>query len=210
MLQHLGNQEDSHDWAAGRGGWSAASSTLNSPHLPHCPCLWHSTPPQLAAGRVHHAHLFQMSPLQTTATSILCRWWAGQRAGCQVPFLGVCLKGLKGPGREPCPCRGLGGPGSNMEQTERCVMTFQQKHVVGAGLCQGVSWCGWSEGVTLSLGVSALGGDCCATRSSSFSSAAHLFPVKATQSVNVAEAATFSARILKRKETDVMWKRNGK
>ncbi|XP_062353306.1 tyrosine-protein kinase receptor Tie-1 isoform X2 [Cinclus cinclus] len=38
---------------------------------------------------------------------------------------------------------------------------------------------------------------------------AHLFPVKATQSVNVAEAATFSARILKRKETDVMWKRNG-
>ncbi|NXP31453.1 TIE1 kinase, partial [Leiothrix lutea] len=42
------------------------------------------------------------------------------------------------------------------------------------------------------------------------SSAAHLFPVKATQSVNVAEAATFSARILKRKETDVMWKRNGK
>ncbi|NXJ31246.1 TIE1 kinase, partial [Dicrurus megarhynchus] len=39
---------------------------------------------------------------------------------------------------------------------------------------------------------------------------AHLFPVKATQSVNVAEAATFSARILKRKETDVMWKRNGK
>ncbi|NXG21710.1 TIE1 kinase, partial [Grallaria varia] len=39
---------------------------------------------------------------------------------------------------------------------------------------------------------------------------AHLFPVKATQSVNVAEPATFSARILKRKETDVMWKRNGK
>ncbi|NXQ57495.1 TIE1 kinase, partial [Anthoscopus minutus] len=39
---------------------------------------------------------------------------------------------------------------------------------------------------------------------------AHLFPVKATQSVNVAEVATFSARILKRKETDVMWKRNGK
>ncbi|NXB17455.1 TIE1 kinase, partial [Rhagologus leucostigma] len=39
---------------------------------------------------------------------------------------------------------------------------------------------------------------------------AHLFPVKATQFVNVAEAATFSARILKRKETDVMWKRNGK
>ncbi|NWV55156.1 TIE1 kinase, partial [Daphoenositta chrysoptera] len=39
---------------------------------------------------------------------------------------------------------------------------------------------------------------------------AHLFPVKATQSVNVAEAATFSARILKKKETDVMWKRNGK
>ncbi|NXO18702.1 TIE1 kinase, partial [Oriolus oriolus] len=39
---------------------------------------------------------------------------------------------------------------------------------------------------------------------------AHLFPVKATQSVNVAEAATFSARILKRKQTDVMWKRNGK
>ncbi|NXT69151.1 TIE1 kinase, partial [Chaetops frenatus] len=39
---------------------------------------------------------------------------------------------------------------------------------------------------------------------------AHLFPVKATQSVNVAEAATFSARILKRKDTDVMWKRNGK
>ncbi|XP_051664452.1 tyrosine-protein kinase receptor Tie-1 isoform X3 [Manacus candei] len=38
---------------------------------------------------------------------------------------------------------------------------------------------------------------------------AHLFPVKATQSVNVAEPATFSARILKRKETDVMWKRNG-
>ncbi|NWS33244.1 TIE1 kinase, partial [Polioptila caerulea] len=38
---------------------------------------------------------------------------------------------------------------------------------------------------------------------------AHLFPVKATQSVNVAESATFSARILKRKETDVMWKRNG-
>uniref|UniRef100_A0A8C3TP45 Uncharacterized protein n=1 Tax=Catharus ustulatus TaxID=91951 RepID=A0A8C3TP45_CATUS len=38
---------------------------------------------------------------------------------------------------------------------------------------------------------------------------AHLFPVKATQSVNVAETATFSARILKRKETDVMWKRNG-
>ncbi|NXH65270.1 TIE1 kinase, partial [Rhabdornis inornatus] len=39
---------------------------------------------------------------------------------------------------------------------------------------------------------------------------AHLFPVKATQSVNIAEAATFSARILKRKDTDVMWKRNGK
>ncbi|NXL80126.1 TIE1 kinase, partial [Leptocoma aspasia] len=39
---------------------------------------------------------------------------------------------------------------------------------------------------------------------------AHLFPVKATQSVNVAEVATFSARILKRKDTDVMWKRNGK
>ncbi|NXE86071.1 TIE1 kinase, partial [Menura novaehollandiae] len=39
---------------------------------------------------------------------------------------------------------------------------------------------------------------------------AHLFPVKATQSVNVNEPATFSARILKRKETDVMWKRNGK
>ncbi|XP_010287081.1 PREDICTED: tyrosine-protein kinase receptor Tie-1, partial [Phaethon lepturus] len=36
----------------------------------------------------------------------------------------------------------------------------------------------------------------------------HLFPVKATQSVNVAEPATFSARVLKRKETDVMWKRN--
>ncbi|KFP43309.1 Tyrosine-protein kinase receptor Tie-1, partial [Chlamydotis macqueenii] len=42
------------------------------------------------------------------------------------------------------------------------------------------------------------------------SSAAHLFPVKATQSVNIAEPATFSARVLKRKETDVMWKRNGK
>ncbi|XP_065512062.1 tyrosine-protein kinase receptor Tie-1 isoform X3 [Caloenas nicobarica] len=39
--------------------------------------------------------------------------------------------------------------------------------------------------------------------------AAHLFPVKVTQSVNVAEMATFSARVLKRKETDVMWKRNG-
>ncbi|NWI66727.1 TIE1 kinase, partial [Todus mexicanus] len=38
---------------------------------------------------------------------------------------------------------------------------------------------------------------------------AHLFPVKATQSVNVAEPATFSAKVLKRKETDVMWKRNG-
>uniref|UniRef100_A0A8C3K244 Tyrosine-protein kinase receptor Tie-1 n=1 Tax=Calidris pygmaea TaxID=425635 RepID=A0A8C3K244_9CHAR len=38
---------------------------------------------------------------------------------------------------------------------------------------------------------------------------AHLFPVKATQSVNVAEPATFSARVIKRKETDVMWKRNG-
>uniref|UniRef100_A0A8C0BXY1 Uncharacterized protein n=1 Tax=Buteo japonicus TaxID=224669 RepID=A0A8C0BXY1_9AVES len=38
---------------------------------------------------------------------------------------------------------------------------------------------------------------------------AHLFPVKATQSVNIAEPATFSARVLKRKETDVMWKRNG-
>ncbi|XP_064927741.1 tyrosine-protein kinase receptor Tie-1 isoform X3 [Columba livia] len=38
---------------------------------------------------------------------------------------------------------------------------------------------------------------------------AHLFPVKVTQSVNVAEMATFSARVLKRKETDVMWKRNG-
>ncbi|NXF43121.1 TIE1 kinase, partial [Oceanites oceanicus] len=39
---------------------------------------------------------------------------------------------------------------------------------------------------------------------------AHLFPVKATQSVNIAEPASFSARVLKRKETDVMWKRNGK
>ncbi|KFR00318.1 Tyrosine-protein kinase receptor Tie-1, partial [Nipponia nippon] len=39
---------------------------------------------------------------------------------------------------------------------------------------------------------------------------AYLFPVKATQSVNIAEPATFSARVLKRKETDVMWKRNGK
>ncbi|XP_040422271.1 tyrosine-protein kinase receptor Tie-1 isoform X2 [Cygnus olor] len=38
---------------------------------------------------------------------------------------------------------------------------------------------------------------------------AHLFPVRATQSVNIAETATFSARVLKRKETDVMWKRNG-
>ncbi|XP_067997628.1 tyrosine-protein kinase receptor Tie-1 isoform X1 [Melanerpes formicivorus] len=38
---------------------------------------------------------------------------------------------------------------------------------------------------------------------------AHLFPVKATQSVNVAEPVTFSAKVLKRKETDVMWKRNG-
>ncbi|KAM6343555.1 tyrosine-protein kinase receptor Tie-1 [Alca torda] len=38
---------------------------------------------------------------------------------------------------------------------------------------------------------------------------AHLFPVKATQSVNIAEPAIFSARVLKRKETDVMWKRNG-
>nr|XP_009943248.1 PREDICTED: tyrosine-protein kinase receptor Tie-1 [Opisthocomus hoazin] len=38
---------------------------------------------------------------------------------------------------------------------------------------------------------------------------AHLFPVKATLSVNVAEPATFSARVLKRKEMDVMWKRNG-
>ncbi|XP_062436916.1 tyrosine-protein kinase receptor Tie-1 isoform X3 [Rhea pennata] len=38
---------------------------------------------------------------------------------------------------------------------------------------------------------------------------AHLFPVKATQSVNIAEPATFSARVLKKKETDVMWKRNG-
>ncbi|XP_009079804.1 PREDICTED: tyrosine-protein kinase receptor Tie-1 [Acanthisitta chloris] len=38
---------------------------------------------------------------------------------------------------------------------------------------------------------------------------AYLFPVKATQSVNVAEPATFTARILKRKETDVMWKKNG-
>ncbi|KAM9280692.1 LOW QUALITY PROTEIN: tyrosine-protein kinase receptor Tie-1 [Cariama cristata] len=37
---------------------------------------------------------------------------------------------------------------------------------------------------------------------------AHLFPV-ITQSVNVAEPATFSARVVKRKETDVMWKRNG-
>ncbi|NWU78275.1 TIE1 kinase, partial [Onychorhynchus coronatus] len=42
------------------------------------------------------------------------------------------------------------------------------------------------------------------------SHSAHLFPVKATHSVNVAEPATFSARILKRKEMDVMWKRNGK
>uniref|UniRef100_A0A8C3M0A3 Tyrosine-protein kinase receptor Tie-1 n=1 Tax=Chrysolophus pictus TaxID=9089 RepID=A0A8C3M0A3_CHRPC len=38
---------------------------------------------------------------------------------------------------------------------------------------------------------------------------AHLFPVKATQSVNVGEPATFSARVLRRKEMDVMWKRNG-
>ncbi|KAM6080079.1 tyrosine-protein kinase receptor Tie-1 isoform 2-T2 [Theristicus caerulescens] len=38
---------------------------------------------------------------------------------------------------------------------------------------------------------------------------AYLFPVKATQSVNIAEPATFSARVLKRKETDIMWKRNG-
>ncbi|NXT80417.1 TIE1 kinase, partial [Zapornia atra] len=38
---------------------------------------------------------------------------------------------------------------------------------------------------------------------------AHLFPVKVTQSVNIAEPATFSAKVLKRKEMDVMWKRNG-
>lgn len=31
-------------------------------------------------------------------------------------------------------------------------MTFQQKHVVGAGLCQGVSWCDWAEGVSTALG----------------------------------------------------------
>lgn len=61
----------------------------------------------------------------------------------------------------------------------------------------------------LPLGVSALGGDRCSACSSS-SSTAHLFPVKATQSVNIAEPATFSARVLKKKETDVMWKRNGK
>lgn len=96
-----------------------------------------------------------------------------------------------------------------MKQTGRCVTIFQQKHVVGAGLCQGVSCCDRSEGVSTALGWECPRGDCCATCSSS-SSTAHLFPVKATQSVNVAEAATFSARILKRKETDVMWKRNGK
>lgn len=62
----------------------------------------------------------------------------------------------------------------------------------------------------LPSGVSALGDDCSATYASSSSSAAPLVPVKATQSVNVAEAATFSARILKRRETDIMWKRNGK
>lgn len=74
---------------------------------------------------MHHAHLFQMTPSQTAATSILCRWWAVQRTGCQIPFLGACLKGL---GREPCSCRGLRGPESSMKWTGRCVMTFQQKH----------------------------------------------------------------------------------
>lgn len=66
----------------------------------------------------------------------------------------------------------------------------------------------WSGGTGTALECERPGDNCCSDSSSS--STAHLFPVKATQSVNVAEPATFSAKILKRKETDVMWKRNGK
>ncbi|XP_019386803.1 PREDICTED: tyrosine-protein kinase receptor Tie-1 [Crocodylus porosus] len=38
---------------------------------------------------------------------------------------------------------------------------------------------------------------------------APLFPVRATQSVNIGESATFTAKVIKRKNMDIMWKRNG-
>ncbi|XP_067423960.1 tyrosine-protein kinase receptor Tie-1 isoform X1 [Emydura macquarii macquarii] len=38
---------------------------------------------------------------------------------------------------------------------------------------------------------------------------AHLVPLKVTQTVSIADSATFSAKVLQEKNTDVMWKRNG-
>uniref|UniRef100_A0A8C3XUE4 Tyrosine-protein kinase receptor Tie-1 n=1 Tax=Chelydra serpentina TaxID=8475 RepID=A0A8C3XUE4_CHESE len=38
---------------------------------------------------------------------------------------------------------------------------------------------------------------------------AHLVPMKVTQTVSVADSATFSAKVLHKKNTDVLWKRNG-
>ncbi|KAM9129322.1 tyrosine-protein kinase receptor Tie-1 isoform 2-T2 [Pangshura tecta] len=38
---------------------------------------------------------------------------------------------------------------------------------------------------------------------------AHLVPLKVTQTVSIADSATFSAKVLHKKSTDVLWKRNG-
>ncbi|XP_023959650.1 tyrosine-protein kinase receptor Tie-1 isoform X2 [Malaclemys terrapin pileata] len=38
---------------------------------------------------------------------------------------------------------------------------------------------------------------------------AHLVPLKVTQTVSIADSATFSAKVLHKKNTDVLWKRNG-
>lgn len=130
--QHLGNQENSHDHA-GPGGWSAASCTLNSPVLFF---LKHSTPEQQAGCTIHtssRCHVPRLLPPASCAGGGLVR---GQGAKSH----SLCLpEGAEGGRKGALSLQRLEGPGSSMEQTGRCVMTFQQKHVVGAGLCQGVS-----------------------------------------------------------------------
>ena len=195
-------------------GWRAALRMPASPASPACAvtACSRSAPPELAASRVHRADLSQLSPHQAPATSIPRRAGAGGLAGGQgAPShsLVSARRGWRGQEGSACPCRGSRGSqlphGVDGEAYHDVPAETCGGCCTAPGLCFGVAGLGV---LALPLGVSVLGGDCYSAGSSS--SAAHLFPVKATQSVNIAEPATFSARVLKRKETDVMWKRNGK
>lgn len=80
-------------------------------------------------------------------------WQAGQRAGCPIPLLGVCPRGLEGPGWEHLSLQRLEGVPAPAQGRPGDVLCCPSRDVWWVlGCARAMFWGGWSGGAGTALG----------------------------------------------------------